>query len=88
MAVVWKKRGGDVSDLRVATTGLESVPGFHGEEAELALKEWNGAESIDFLAESVRKSVKPVLNTWFPPSYRRKMVKVLTKRAGSGLTEV
>ena len=87
VAVVWKKRGGDVSDLRVATTGLESVPGFHGEEAELALKEWNGAESIDFLAESVRKSVKPVLNTWFPPSYRRKMVKVLTRRACSGMLE-
>ena len=87
VAVVWKKSGGVVSDLRVATTGLESVPGFHREEAELALDNWNGAESIDLLAESVRKSVKPVLNTWFPPSYRRKMVKVLTRRACSGMLE-
>ena len=33
-------------------------------------------------------AVRPVLNTWYPPSYRRKMVKVLPKRASSGLVEV
>ena len=87
MAVAWKKTGSDVSDLRVATTGLESVPGYHEEESRLVLDDWNGEESVELLAESVRKSVKPVLNTWFPPSYRRKMVKVLTRRACSGLLE-
>ena len=39
----------------------------------------------DELAESIKKAVKPVKNTWFSPSYRRKMVKVLTKRACRGL---
>ena len=87
VAVAWKKTDGDVSDLRVATTGLESIPGYHEEESRLVLDDWKGEESIGMLAESVRKSVKPVLNTWFPPSYRRKMVKVLTRRACSGLLE-
>ena len=89
VAVLWKSESdGSPSDLRVATTGLESVPGFHYAEAVAALADWNGDSSVDELAEAVRKAVKPVLNTWYPPSYRRKMVKVLTKRASSGLLEV
>jgi 4-hydroxybenzoyl-CoA reductase subunit beta len=87
VAVAWKKGKDGVSGLRVATTGLESVPGFHKEESESALEDWRGEESVDELAESVRKSVKPVLNTWFPPSYRRKMVRVLTRRACAGMLE-
>jgi len=89
VAVLWKTGPDDSpSDLRVATTGLESIPGFHSSEAEEALTNWSGESSIDELAEAVRKAVRPVLNTWYPPSYRRKMVKVLTKRASSGLLEV
>ena len=61
---------------------------YHDEEASTILGDWKGRASLEDLAESVRTAVKPVLNTWYPPSYRRKMVKVLTKRAGSGLTEV
>ena len=41
--------------------------------------------SVDELAESIKKAVKPVKNTWFSPPYRKKMVKVLTKRACRGL---
>jgi len=89
VAVLWKSGSdGSPSDLRVATTGLESIPGFHSTEAIAALSGWSGGPSVDELAEAVRKAVKPVLNTWYPPSYRRKMVKVLTKRASSGLLEV
>jgi len=88
VAVLWKQNGGaKPAALRVATTGLESVPGFHTEEAESALAEWNGEDSINNLAEAIRKSVKPVQNTWYSPSYRRKMVKVLTRRACVGLLE-
>ena len=86
VAVLWKV--GDASapsSLRVATTGLESIPGVHQEEAEDAISDWKGEESVDKLAESIRKAVKPVQNTWLAPSYRRKMVKVLTKRACSEL---
>ena len=89
VAVLWKPGpNGSPSDLRVATTGLESIPGFHSPEADGVLASWEGESSIDELAEAVRKAVRPVLNTWYPPSYRRKMVKVLTKRASSGLLEV
>jgi len=89
VAVAWKPgKGGSPTDLRVATTGLESIPGYHHEEAASIIEDWKGQVSIDELAESIRTAVRPVLNTWYPPSYRRKMVKVLTKRAGSGLKEV
>tara|TARA_B100000959_G_scaffold281563_1_gene345891 strand:- start:1066 stop:1494 length:429 start_codon:yes stop_codon:yes gene_type:complete len=85
VVVAWKKGESGPSDLRVATTGLGSVPKLHNKEAAAALSEWDGEASVDELAESIRKDVRPVLNTWFPPSYRRKMVKVLTKRACRGL---
>ena len=87
VAVTWKKNGNQLEDLRVATTGLESIPVLHQEQAEDALDGWAGRESVANLSESVRKSVKPVLNTWYPPSYRKKMVKVLTRRACSALLE-
>ncbi len=86
VAVLWRSGGDDRPvDLRVATTGLESIPSLHIEESESAVKAWEGDSSIDRLAESIRKAVKPVQNTWFSPPYRRKMVKVLTKRACRGL---
>ena len=86
VAVLWKGVSSEGPEsLRVATTGLESIPSLHLEEAEGALSSWRGAETIEDLAESIRKAVKPVQNTWFSPAYRRKMVKVLTKRACSDL---
>jgi len=82
VAVLWKGGSSGVPEgLRVATTGLESIPSLHSEEAEGALSRWSGEETVEDLAESIRMAVKPVQNTWFSPSYRRKMVKVLTKRA-------
>ena len=87
VAVTWRREGGVIEDLRVATTGLESVPVLHTEQAMEALEGWDGKDSVTKLSESVRRSVKPVLNTWYPPSYRKKMVKVLTRRACSALLE-
>ena len=88
VAAVWKKNGTTKpTELKVATTGLESIPMLHTKEVDSCLNSWSGAESINELAESIRKSVKPVQNTWFSPSYRRKMVKVLTRRACAGLVE-
>ena len=82
VAVLWKGvSSSGPANLRVATTGLESIPSLHLEEAKEAISKWRGAETIEDLAESIRKPVKPVQNTWFSPAYRRKMVKVLTKRA-------
>ena len=87
VAVTWKREGGVIDDLRVATTGLESIPVLHTEQAMEALEGWDGKDSVTKLSESVKRSVKPVLNTWYPPSYRKKMVKVLTRRACSALLE-
>jgi len=88
VAVLWKKGIKGPSELRVATTGIESIPRFHSEESQKIIETWSGSDSIEELAESIRKSVKPVLNTWFQPSYRRKMVKVLSRRASKGLLEI
>ncbi len=88
VAVMWKRNGVNApNDIRVATTGLESIPGFHQSQAQHALEDWNGKESIMSLAESIRKAVKPVQNTWYTPSYRRKMTRIMTKRACAGLLE-
>ena len=88
MAVSWKKGITGPVDIRVATTGIEPIPRFHAEESQRILDTWSGENSVEELAESIRKSVKPVLNTWFQPSYRRKMVKVLSRRASKGLLEM
>ena len=85
VAVLWKKENNILKKLRVATTGLESIPGYHEDLSSQLVENWNGKESISILSENIRKAVKPVQNTWYTPSYRRKMVKVLTKRACKGL---
>ena len=86
VAVLWKTNNNNsIKDLRIATTGLESIPAIHHKEVEEILPTWNGKESVDVLADSIRKAVKPVQNTWFSPNYRKKMVKVLTKRAFGNL---
>ena len=81
VAASWKKTDSGIEQLHVATTACESIPRLHVEETSVALNDWNGKESAKKLAESIRKTVKPVNNTYFPPAYRRKMLRVLTKRA-------
>ncbi|MDP6844649.1 MAG: FAD binding domain-containing protein [Candidatus Thalassarchaeaceae archaeon] len=81
VAAAWKIDDGKIAGLRIATTGCESIPGDHSDLAQDALVEWVGKDSIRALAEDVRKAVKPVSNTYFPPAYRRKMLRVLTRRA-------
>ena len=84
VAASWKRNGDKIELLNVATTACESIPRLHSEEATEALNGWNGEESAKKLAEVIRKTVKPVNNTYFPPAYRRKMLRVLTKRALAG----
>lgn len=79
VAVAARMVDGIPQDLRIATTGVESIPRLHSEEVSQAKENWSD-EGITELATAVRKSVKPVNNTGFPPSYRRKMVEVLTRR--------
>jgi CO/xanthine dehydrogenase FAD-binding subunit len=88
IAAAWKLDGSRISELRVASTGLESIPRLHNEEVDAALSNWNGEESVNSLAEAVRKAIKPVNNTHFQPSYRRKMVRVLTQRCLKSLKDL
>ena len=85
VAVLWKMGDEGPIEIKVATTGLASIAEIHLKESDLAIKNWRGDESIEELSESIRESVKPVQNTWLSPSYRRKMVKVLTRRACRGM---
>ncbi len=85
VAAAWHTAdSGSIDGLRMATTGCESIPRLHDDLTVAALSEWSGEESVKRLSEAVRKAVKPVNNTAFPPSYRRKMLRVLSKRALSG----
>lgn len=82
IAAAWKKdKDGKITDLRIASTALESIPKLHSEEVSKVFENgWQGSSSVDEVAELVRRSIKPVKNTYLAPAYRRKMAKVLTKR--------
>ena len=86
VAASW--RPGEPGSVRVATTGLESIPRRHDAEVASVVGEgWAGEASATAVGEAVRKVVKPVNNTWFKPRYRRSMVPVLVRRALAGLTD-
>ena len=71
---------GDAASLRVASTGLESIPGLHADLVE-AHVDWTDAEGRKRLSKALQKAIKPVNNTALPPRYRRSMVSVLASRA-------
>tara|TARA_B100001123_G_scaffold279324_1_gene311141 strand:- start:81 stop:1070 length:990 start_codon:yes stop_codon:yes gene_type:complete len=90
VAAAWRvSEEGNLEELRIATTALESIPRLHLEEVEEVLKEgWNGEKSIIAIAKSIQKTVKPVNNTAFPPNYRKKMTKVLCERVMRSLIKL
>jgi len=67
---------------------LESIPKLHSEVITAHLEANDGSVDVKSLAQAVQKSVKPVNNTALPPAYRKKMVRVLTKRALQALGEL
>jgi 4-hydroxybenzoyl-CoA reductase subunit beta len=79
---------GDEKSLLIASTALESIPKMHDEQVSEVLADgWNGADSIKSLSVAIQKSTKPVNNTTLTPRYRKKMVRVLTKRAIEGFLQ-
>ena len=90
VAAAWRvSEDGNLEELRIATTALESIPRLHLEEVEEVLKEgWDGEKSIIAIAKSIQKTVKPVNNTAFPPNYRKKMTKVLCERVMKSLIKL
>ena len=88
VAVAWRyvtESPDESVELRIATTALESIPRLHDDLANEALL---NKYSINEIASKLRKEVKPVNNTAFPPNYRKKMVEVLCKKALHGLKGV
>jgi CO/xanthine dehydrogenase FAD-binding subunit len=58
---------------------------MHDEQVSAVLEEgWNGIDSVKSLSVAIQKSIKPVNNTTLTPRYRKKMVRVLAKRAIDG----
>ena len=53
VAVLWKKKEGKLEQLRIATTGLESIPGYHEEIAMELVENWDGEKSIKLLSEKI-----------------------------------
>lgn len=79
---------GDEKSLLIASTALESIPKMHDEQVSEVLADgWSGADSIKSLSVAIQKSTKPVNNTTLTPRYRKKMVRVLTKRAIEGFLQ-
>lgn len=77
---------GDASSLRVASTGLESIPGLHTDLAQ-SHGDWTETEGRKRLSKALQKAIKPVNNTALPPRYRRSMVSVLASRALRAITQ-
>ena len=88
VAAAWKVNGAGLEGLRISTTGLETTPGDHSDIASEAIEGWSGEQSVKALAEQVRTAIKPVYNTYFTAPYRRKMIRVLARRALSPLTKL
>ena len=77
---------GAASSLRVASTGLESIPGLHTDLAQ-SHNDWTETEGRKRLSKALQKAIKPVNNTALPPRYRRSMVSVLASRALRAITQ-
>jgi len=78
-AVRWD--GGRVAGLRLATTGYGSVPGLHSELGRECLGGRLEDEAVEGVARALEEQVQPMRNTAMSPSYRKKMARVLCRRA-------
>ena len=67
--------------FNMASTGFESIPRKHHDLVETISKGPDWAVEAERLGVELKRAVRPVLNTWFPPAYRKKMASVLARRA-------
>ena len=78
-AVRWE--GGRAAGIRLATTAYDSVPRLHDDLVGPFLGTELDDEQIETLAQSLCDAVRPMKNTSMSPSYRKKMARVLCRRA-------
>lgn len=82
VGVRWADRpGGEVAEARVATTAYDSVPRLHPDQAAELVGRSPDAALAEEVGASLAAEVRPMKNTSMAPSYRKKMARVLCKRA-------
>ena len=73
--------GNRIADLRLVANAVASIPLWMDEVAS----KFNGQpltdETIDAVAEAMTSAVSPVRATLLPPTYRKSMIAVMTRRA-------
>ncbi len=81
VAAALTMKDGRVERLEIALGGLEARPRLMRKETEPLVGERLTEERVRTLSEEVRRSVRPVHNTYLAPDYRRKMTGVFVRRA-------
>lgn len=84
-ASLWED-GGKVVDLRISVTAVSMTPTLYPEVTDSLKGQPVTRDLVDHVAEEVRKRSMPVRNVMFPPSYRKRMVGVYTRRLLERLT--
>jgi len=78
-AALWTD-GPRIEKLSVAVTAVSMTPTLFPEVTDAVAGETLTADLIRHVAEEIRRRSQPVRNVIFPPSYRKKMVGVFTRR--------
>jgi 4-hydroxybenzoyl-CoA reductase subunit beta len=86
-AALWLEEG-RVADLRIAVTAVSMTPVLFPEVTEPARGALISRDLVQALASDIMGRCVPVKNVMFPPSYRKRMVGVFTRRLLSRLAEL
>lgn len=78
-AVRWDH--GWAADIRLATTAYDSIPLLHEDLVAPHRGSSLDDEAIEQIAQALEETVRPMKNTSMSPSYRKKMARVLCRRA-------
>lgn len=81
VAVGLQFESGLVKAARIATTAYASIPMLHPGPAEILVGQPLQSDVIDQAANALMKEVRPMKNTSMSPAYRKKMARVLCRRA-------
>jgi 4-hydroxybenzoyl-CoA reductase subunit beta len=73
--------GERIAELRLCANAVASIPVWLEEVARPFVGRTLDDGTIDAIADAVTAAVQPVRATWLPPSYRKQMCGVMTRRA-------
>jgi 4-hydroxybenzoyl-CoA reductase subunit beta len=77
---VKQKKNGTISDLKIAICGVSMAPLYLQDVAHKYVGEKPTSELLDSLAEDTMNATEPKKNLVVPTRYRKKMVRVYTRR--------